>query len=254
MEPDRLLLHLGRRSRERRLARGLTLRELAPRAGLSPRFLVQVESGKGNISVRNLAALAAALGTSPAALLSGPVEPAEPKVVALLGLRGAGKTTVGRRLARRLRRPFVELDKRVEEAAGLSLDEIFSVHGEDYYRRLEAEALERVLAEDRPLVLATGGGLVTSPGTWSRLRQGAFTVWLRAEPQDHWNRVMQQGDRRPTADRPQAMAELRRRLSAREPLYAQALRTVDTSRLGVDRAVRAIEGFVQDARSAAPEP
>jgi XRE family transcriptional regulator, aerobic/anaerobic benzoate catabolism transcriptional regulator len=245
MPPHRVLEDLGRRSRERRLARGLTLRELAQRAGLSPRFLVQVEAGQGNISVRNLAALAGALGTTPAALLSAADERARPNVIALLGLRGAGKTTIGRRLARRLRRPFVELDKRVEEAAGLSLDEIFSVHGEDYYRRLEGEALERVLAEDRPLVLATGGGLVTSPGTWSRLRGAALTVWLRAEPQDHWNRVMEQGDRRPTADRPQAMVELRRRLTARGPLYAQAGRIVDTSRLGVDHAVRTIEGFLQ---------
>jgi len=244
MAPDPLLSLLGKGVRERRLARGLTLKELAARAGLSPRFLVQVESGAGNISVRNLAGLADALGTSAGALLSSPETPAGPRVIALLGLRGAGKTTIGRRLARRLRRPFVELDQRIEEAAGLSLGEIFSVHGEDYYRRLEGEALERVLAEDRPLVLATGGGIVTSPGTWSRLRGAALTVWLRAEPQDHWNRVREQGDRRPIADRPQAMAELRRRLAAREPFYAQAARTVDTSRLGVERAVRTIEGFL----------
>ena len=244
MAPDPLLSLLGKGVRERRLARGLTLKELAARAGLSPRFLVQVESGAGNISVKNLAALAEALGTSAGALLSSADARAGPRVIALLGLRGAGKTTIGRRLARRLRRPFVELDQRIEEAAGLSLGEIFSVHGEDYYRRLEGEALDRVLAEDRPLVLATGGGIVTSPGTWSRLREAALTVWLRAEPQDHWNRVREQGDRRPIADRPQAMAELRRRLAARQPFYAQAARSVDTSRLGVDRAVRTIEGFL----------
>jgi XRE family aerobic/anaerobic benzoate catabolism transcriptional regulator len=244
MAPDPVLSLLGKSVRERRLARGLTLKELAARAGLSPRFLVQVESGAGNISVRNLAGLADALGTSAGALLSAADAPAGPRVIALLGLRGAGKTTIGRRLARRLRRPFVELDQRIEEAASLSLGEIFSVHGEDYYRRLEGEALDRVLAEDRPLVLATGGGIVTSPGTWSRLREAALTVWLRAEPQDHWNRVREQGDGRPITDRPQAMAELRRRLAAREPFYAQAARTVDTSRLGVDRAVRTIERFL----------
>jgi XRE family transcriptional regulator, aerobic/anaerobic benzoate catabolism transcriptional regulator len=244
MAPDSVLSLLGKSVRERRLRRGLTLKELAARTGLSPRFLVQVESGSGNISVRNLAGLAAALGTSAGALLSSAEAPAGPRVIALLGLRGAGKTTIGRRLARKLRRPFVELDHRIEEAAGLSLGEIFSVHGEDYYRRLEGEALDRVLADDRPLVLATGGGIVTSPGTWSRLRDAALTVWLRAEPQDHWNRVREQGDRRPITDRPQAMAELRRRLAAREPFYAQASRTVDTSRLGVDRAVRTIEGFL----------
>src|SRR3990172_9048365 len=159
MDADRVLPELGRRCRERRTEKGLTLRELAGRCGLSPRFLAQVETGRGNISVRNLASLARALGTTPAALLSGPGGEADLPVIALLGLRGAGKTTIGRRLARRLRVPFVELDRRIEEAASLSLDEIFALHGESYYRRLEQETLERILGEGRPLVLATGGGL-----------------------------------------------------------------------------------------------
>lgn len=126
MDADRLLAGLGRRARELRTERGWTLRDLATRSGLSPRFLGQVESGRGNISVRRLAGLARALGTTPAALLSGPGGEAELPVVALLGLRGAGKTTIGRRLARRLRVPFIELDRRVEEAAGLTLGEIFA--------------------------------------------------------------------------------------------------------------------------------
>ena len=136
----------------------------------------------------------------------------------LLGLRGAGKTTIGKRLARRLRVPFVELYRRVEEAAGLSLDEIFALHGQDYYRRLEREALETVLAQGRPTVVATGGGIVTSGETYALLRRKAVTVWLRADAEDHWNRVVQQGDRRPMADNPGAMAELRRLLVARQPL------------------------------------
>jgi XRE family aerobic/anaerobic benzoate catabolism transcriptional regulator len=127
MDGERLLADLGRRARRLRAARGLTLRELAERSSLSARFLVQVEGGRGNISVRNLAALAAALGATPAALLSGELE-AEPPRVALLGLRGAGKSTIGRALARRLRVPFVELDRRVERAAGLPLGEIFGLH------------------------------------------------------------------------------------------------------------------------------
>src|SRR6266511_1165346 len=172
------ILHgLGRRARVLRAERALTIKELARRSGLSPRFLVQVESGLGNISVRKLATLASALETSAWALLGGPeADAATPAgwgaatglrlpVVALLGLRGAGKTTVGRLLARRLRVRFVELDRRVEQAAGLTLAEIFALHGEEYYRRLERESLKAILDQGRPVVLATGGGIVNSPDT-----------------------------------------------------------------------------------------
>jgi XRE family transcriptional regulator, aerobic/anaerobic benzoate catabolism transcriptional regulator len=247
MEAARLLSELGRRVRARRARLGYTLDELAGRAGLSPRFLIQVEAGTANISVRKLAGLARALGTTPAALLAEPgAEPARP-VVALLGLRGAGKTTIGRRLARRRRVAFVELDRRVEQAAGMSLAEIFALHGEQYYRRLERETLERVLDEAGPrrLVLAAGGGLVTSPETYALLRRRALTVWLRADPEDHWNRVVQQGDRRPMAEHPGAMAELRRLLASRRKLYAEADASVDTSRLGVQGTVRAVERLLQ---------
>jgi XRE family aerobic/anaerobic benzoate catabolism transcriptional regulator len=240
MDADRLLEALGQRVRGLRTERGYSLRELATRSGLSARFLVQVESGAGNISVRKLLALSRALGSTPAALLSVEGGEAEMPVVALLGLRGAGKSTLGRRLARKLRVPFVELDRRIEEAAGLSLGEIFAVHGEEYYRRLERDALDRVLAEGRPLVLATGGGIVNATDTFAALKRRALTVWLRAKPEDHWNRVVKQGDRRPMADNPEAMAELRRLLAERGSLYAQAAHTVDTSRLGEAAALRAL--------------
>jgi XRE family aerobic/anaerobic benzoate catabolism transcriptional regulator len=244
MNADALLATLGRRIRTLRSSRALTLKELAERAELSARFLVQLESGTTNVSVRKLVTLARALGTTPAELLTGPGGEIDTPVIALLGLRGAGKTTIGRRLARRLRVPFVELDRRVEEAAGLSLDEIFALHGPEYYRRLERDALELLLSEDRPAVVATGGGIVTSGDTYALLRRRALTVWLRAEAADHWNRVVQQGDRRPMADNPEAMAELRRLLAERQPLYAEAAHVIDTSKLGVDEAVGAIEGLV----------
>jgi len=166
-------------------------------------------------------------------------------VIALLGLRGAGKTTVGRKLARIMRIPFLELDRRVEETAGLTLEEIFALHGEGYYRRLELETLARVLEGGGSFVLATGGGLVTSPEAYDLLRRRTLTVWLRATPADHWNRVVQQGDRRPMAEHPQAMAELRRMLASREALYAQAEYTVDTSRRSVAAVVAAIRGLAR---------
>jgi XRE family aerobic/anaerobic benzoate catabolism transcriptional regulator len=243
-----VLANLGRRVRDERGKKGLSLRELAERSSLSLRFLTAVESGLGNISVRKLAALARALGTTSSALLAA-AEP-ERAVISLLGLRGAGKTTIGRSLARHLQIPFVELDRRIEQASGLPLAQIFRLHGEAYYRRLEGEALDRLLATEGALVLATGGGIVTVRETFADLRRRTVTVWLRARPEDHWTRVVQQGDRRPIEARPQAMTELRRLLAAREGLYSQADLVVDTSRLSVLDAVRAIaEGLPARARA-----
>ena len=207
---------------------------------MSPRFLVQLEAGQGNISIRRLADVAQALETTPAALLSS-ADVTTPPVIALLGLRGAGKTTIGRKLAKRRRVPFVELDKKIEEAADLSLGELFTLHGEDYYRRLEREVLQDVLAEGKPMILATGGGLVASPETFAMLRRTATTVWLRASPEDHWNRVVRQGDRRPMADHPQAMADLRSLLALREPLYALADHTVDTSSVSANDVIEVLD-------------
>ena len=240
---DDLLAGLGRRARAQRLARGWTLREVAERSGVSQRFLVQLEAGRGNISVRRLAEVAAALEPTAAALLTNTGPDSRP-VIALLGLRGAGKTTIGRRLARRRRVPFVELDKLIQEEADLSLGELFTLHGEDYYRRLEREVLQDVLKKGRPLVLATGGGLVASADTFALLRRSAVTIWLRARPEDHWNRVVRQGDRRPMANHPQAMADLRALLTSREPLYAMADHTIDTSTAGPDAVIQAIERVI----------
>jgi XRE family aerobic/anaerobic benzoate catabolism transcriptional regulator len=149
--------------------------------------------------------------------------------IALLGLRGAGKSTVGKELARLLEWPFVELDERIEELAGASLAEVFDLHGVEAFRRYEAEALERVLAGGEHVVLATGGSLVTHERTFARLCETCRTVWLAAEPEEHFERVLGQGDRRPMMARPRAMEELRAILAARAPLYSRCDVTVVTS-------------------------
>jgi XRE family aerobic/anaerobic benzoate catabolism transcriptional regulator len=227
------------------VGRHWTIRELAERSGVSVRFLVQLEAARGNISVKRLDDLARAF-TMPAAELLR-TEDLEPRPIALLGLRGAGKTTIGKALARHLHLRFVELDRRIEKAADMSLAEVFSLYGEEYYRRLERETLAAVLAERRPIVLATGGGIVTSPQTYALLNKSATTVWLRASPEDHWNRVVSQGDRRPMADHPQAMADLRALLAAREPLYAGADQTIDTSGRTVQAIVDDLSSLVHIA-------
>jgi len=236
-----LLRRLGLRVRRARLERRLSLRLLATRSGLSTRFLTELEAGRANISVDRLAGLATALGLSAGSVLldAERARPdAAPERIALLGLRGAGKTAIGRRLATRLGVPFFELDGLVEEAAGLSLADVFRVHGEDYYRRLEADALRRWLAEHERGVLATGGGIVGNDDAFRMLREHTTTVWVRARPEDHWNRVVRQGDRRPMAGRPAAQEELRRILESRRPLYARARFQIDTSGLDVAECVR----------------
>jgi XRE family aerobic/anaerobic benzoate catabolism transcriptional regulator len=237
--PD-LLAALGRRVRALRAERGTSRAALAEEAGLSPRFLAEVEAGRGNISVRRLADLARALGTTAAALLDGKAGAPPPARVALLGLRGAGKSTVGRLLAKRLGVPFHELDALVERASGLPLAGMFAVHGEAYFRRVERETLERLLRGDEPFVLAVGGGLVTEPETYAALRRGCRTVWLRAKPEEHMARVAAQGDLRPMSRRADAMTELRGLLAARTPLYAQADLTIDTSRVRPEQAAARI--------------
>jgi XRE family aerobic/anaerobic benzoate catabolism transcriptional regulator len=169
------------------------------------------------------------------------------RVVALLGVRGAGKSTIGARLAERLRLEFFELDRLVESEAGMPLAEIFATHAESYFRRLEIAALRRLLARDVAGVLATGGGIVENGEAWKLLEEQTITVWLRATAKHHWQRVVRQEDPRPMAGRPAAKAELRRLLARRAPLYKRARFQVDTVRLGVAGSVTSLARKVSSA-------
>lgn len=226
---DSFLHWLGRQLRERRKLRGLSQQQLAQQAGLSTRYISEVESGRGNLSILRLLELTRALGVP----LHEVLQPAKcHPIVALIGLRGAGKSTVGKDLARRLDRPFIELDGLIEDEVGLGLAEIFAIHGESYYRRMEREVLSRFVAGGRaPAVLATGGSLVTDRTTFDVLKRSAVTIWLRASPELHLERVSAQGDRRPMAGRADPLSELRFLLREREPLYSEANITIETTHL-----------------------
>ena len=236
--PSSLLETLAHRVRALRRSYGWSRAELAGRSGLSLRFLARIEAGEGNVSVLRLEALARALGTTADRLVRPRARRSD--VVALVGLRGAGKSTVGPLLARRLGRPFIEMDARITDASGLTLDQLFELHGESYYRRLEHETLRAILAGAEPAVIAAAGGVVNEPATWRLLCEETTVVWLRARPEEHWARVVAQGDRRPMANQPAAMDELRRILAAREPVYSRAALSVDTGGSGPAEVAAAI--------------
>jgi XRE family aerobic/anaerobic benzoate catabolism transcriptional regulator len=231
---------VGAAVRSHRERLGWSRRELAGHSGVSERFLAQLETGDGNISLRRFADVARALATSPSALLAAADGPADAKPIALLGVRGAGKSAVGEVLARRLGVAFVELDQRIEQTAGLPLGELFALHGEAYYRRIEREVLTQLLAAPPPMVLATGGSIVNDATNYALLRSRCRTIWLSARPEDHWNRVVAQGDQRPMAENPHAFAELRALLAARDQLYARADHTIDTTGRRVPQVAAAI--------------
>ncbi|HEX9725658.1 MAG TPA: shikimate kinase [Vicinamibacteria bacterium] len=228
MGPALFLVQLGRQLRERRKLRGLSQEQLGELSGLSTRYISQIEGGRGNLSILRLLELTRALGVP----LHEALQPDKwHPIVALIGLRGAGKSTVGRDLARRLDRPFAELDGLIEDEVGLGLAEIFAIHGESYYRRLEREVLTRFVLGGTPAVLATGGSLVTDRTTFDLLKKSAVTVWLRARPELHLERVSAQGDRRPMAGRADPLTDLRSLLREREPVYSEADITIDTTHL-----------------------
>ena len=225
LESD-FLIQLGERVRAWRAEHGQTRKALASSSGVSERFLAQLEAGEGNISVLRLRALARAMRVPLESLVR---ESEKKQLVALLGLRGAGKSTLGAKLAESLKAPFVELDKEVEKEAGAALGEVFALYGQDAFRRFERRALERVLAQHERAVIAVGGSLVTDAASYDLLLNRCRCVWLKTSPQEHMSRVIAQGDMRPFKGRSAALDEIRKLLEDRAALYARAGRSIDTS-------------------------
>ena len=232
MDTDQsLLAGIANTVRSHRHQQQLTAGALAERANLSRRFLAEVERGTANISIVRLNSVARALNLSLADLILEATRQQE--CIALLGIRGAGKSTIGQALAKELNREFVELDTVIEEQAGFSLTEIFTLHGEDYYRRTEADCLSTILQNKRGAVIALSGGVTGNIAAYERILSECLTVWLRAEPEDYMRRVLAQGDHRPMAHRENAMAELRALAAKREPQYQRASLTIDTTSLSL---------------------
>ena len=268
---DPLLTALGERVRELRARRGLTRRAVALAADISERHLANLEYGTGNASILVLQQVAQAL-QCPLAELIGDVTTASPewllirellehrsepelrrarlklaelfgaggrqgerqRRIALIGLRGAGKSTLGAMLAEDLGYPFVELSREIEKFAGCSIREIHDLYGTNAYRRYERRALEEAVQIYPEVVIATPGGLVSDPATFNQLLEHCFTVWLQAEPEEHMQRVTAQGDTRPMAASREAMDDLKRILAGRAAFYAKADLSFDTSGLALD--------------------
>jgi XRE family transcriptional regulator, aerobic/anaerobic benzoate catabolism transcriptional regulator len=282
-----LLRLVGERVREARARRGMTRKILARDSGVSERYIAQLEAGQGNPSALVLLEIALALDLPIEKLVyNGPELPIDlvhlteylktmpPEAlaevrqlivanfggvdlsarkgrIALIGLRGAGKSTLGAKLARRLDAPFLELDRLIEQESGVSLSAIFDLYGQSGFRRLERRCMDEVIERYPRFVLATGGSLVSEPATFERLLTTCFTVWLRATPEDHMQRVIAQGDMRPMADNRESMSDLARILAVREPLYHKADLMVDTSQQSLTQAT---EMIVKAILSTAQQP
>jgi XRE family aerobic/anaerobic benzoate catabolism transcriptional regulator len=220
---------LGDRVRAWRAANSMTRKALALASGVSERYLAQLEAGQGNISVLLLRKLAHAMQVPVEVLVREHGAAAKDTRIALLGLRGAGKSTLGAKLAQALDLPFIELDREVEKEAGAPLGEVFSLYGQEAFRRFERKALARVLQQTPRAVIATGGSLVNDPDTYNLLLDHCTCVWLKATPEEHMQRVMAQGDMRPFKGSPAALEEIRRLLADRGRLYSRADAVLDTS-------------------------
>ncbi|MBI5898346.1 MAG: helix-turn-helix transcriptional regulator [Rhodocyclales bacterium] len=254
---------LGNRVREARARRGMSRKALALSSAVSERYLAQVESGETNPSIMVLRHVAHALGISLMELIEsqqgsnesrliarfleqlsparmedamlrlmrdfGSEDAARRRRIALVGLRGAGKSTLGRALATELELPFVELNNAIEAEAGMPLNEIFMLYGQPGFRRLERRCLENIVAQHEAAVITVGGGIVSEAETFNLLLMNCYTVWVKASPEEHMSRVVAQGDFRPMEGSAEAMEDMRRILVARESLYSKADFTLDTT-------------------------
>ena len=276
---DPFLIALGERLKLLRARRGLTRKALAKLAEVSERHVANVESGVGNASIQFLRQLCAVLNcslaemtgdettsspdwlmirevlrgrneaelaqarTALADLFESPVsEISRRQRIALIGLRGAGKSSLGRLLAAQLHAPFIELSSQIEQLAGCGIAEIHALYGQNAYRRYEQRALEDVVRHYPQAVIATPGGIVSEPATFKLLLSHCYTVWLKAEPEEHMDRVLAQGDKRPMSGNREAMDDLKRILESRTQFYSKADKSVDTSRLNSEQAFQQLLG------------
>ncbi len=267
---------IGERLRTVRARRGVTRRDLSRLSAVSERYIAQLEAGSGNVSVLLLRRIARALGIGAEELVAERAEQSRERRllehlvaqlpesrlpeaqallqsrfgrqearsrarrIALIGLRGAGKSTLGRLLAAQRGIDFVELDREVEREGRMELSDIFAMHGQEGFRRLERAALQRLVRGDLPAVIAAGGGIVAETETFEFLLDTCVTVWLRTSPEEHMRRVQDQGDLRPMRDNRRAMDDLRAILASREALYARADVTLDTSGRTVEESLTAL--------------
>ena len=262
LSEDDFVRMVGERVRMARARRGISRKVLSELSGVSQRYLAQLEGGQGNISIALLKRIAVALdhriewlvgeddpwnsdALRVAALFRAATVEQKRRVLALLdpdnageqrgrrialiGLRGAGKSTLGRLAAAARDIPFVELNAEIEATSGMPVNELMALYGQEGYRRLERHAVERIAAAHDSVILAVAGGIVSEPDTFNFLLRHFHTIWLKAKPEEHMSRVRKQGDTRPMAGNPAAMDELKTILTSRESLYAQSGAQVDTS-------------------------
>ncbi len=277
--PQDLSARVGARVRRARQMRGIPRRVLSESSEVSPRYLAQLEAGEGNISIGLMQRVAKALdykvewlvgeddpwdsdalqmaelyrqasdevkATVMNTLRPQPIGDAQADRICLIGLRGAGKSTLGALLGTELDLPFIELTTRIEEMAGMPLSEVMAFYGQDGYRNLEAQALDRVIAAHDRVVLAVAGGIVAEPATYTNLLNRFHTVWLRASPSEHMDRVRAQGDERPMAGNPEAMEQLKCILASREVLYGRADAQMDTSGRTVEASLMELRKLVDE--------